>query len=577
MGFARANAADLVAEGLDIPTNSLDQLYIGRALAHVDQWRLDDALVEFRRVLKVGGILRLAVPDVELAMEALQSDEDTFFWSHPTVHLSGAFALQCLDGGLARSLFTKPLCGELLRRAGFADIRTVSGGYSTADTTLATPDRFPDHDVFTEATNPTAWPSAPMPAGPAGVHLLFGDHDCRTVDVVWTGPPSTSGTLHYRQAGRDDWTVVAASSWPTVDGRLSPHVFCASCSDLQPGTEYEYEVVQRISGTSVGGDIERFRTLPASRDEPITFAFIADTGLAGRPDGLSDGVDLVHEIVEKAAPHFVLGGGDYAYKSSDPRLDGGQQAVQAWLGQISLIARRRPVIPQWGNHEVDLGEYWRDWVAHFPRQGRVLPESANRSHSFDAGPCHVVAFYAPTADIRPRELSWLWSDLVDARARGLPWLVVFQHQPLISRGTSHPADPRVAEALGHVLFTCGVDLHLSAHDQNYERTHPLRWDDGRLSAAREGPASYAQGDGLICAKVSPAGKRSDIGRSFSQLPVSHSELVATAHSGAHHVAVVSCTESRLDMAIHAGIGSEGSTRLVDSVVISRDTAGPRAP
>lgn len=47
------------------PNDSVDLIYCSHALQYFDQFEAFDALREWRRVLKHGGVLRLAVPDFE--------------------------------------------------------------------------------------------------------------------------------------------------------------------------------------------------------------------------------------------------------------------------------------------------------------------------------------------------------------------------------------------------------------------------------------------------------------------------------------------------------------------------------
>src|SRR3546814_5470515 len=78
--------------------------------------------------------------------------------------------------------------------------------------------------------------------------------------------------------------------------------------------------------------------------------------------------------------------------------------------------------------------------------------------------------YLPPEDL----LGWLDEDLGAARRNGAQWLIVYQHDSLFGHGLSHPADPRLRRLLMPILEKHEVDLHLSAQDQSYERTFPLR-------------------------------------------------------------------------------------------------------
>lgn len=570
------SAAELVADGLPHATACASRVYVGPSLGEVPQWELVDVLLELRRVLRVGGVVRIAAFDVEAAVTAYAQGDVDFFWDDTWDGLAGRAASQVLGSGAARALLTDALLQELLSRAGFADGRAEPFRASRLDPALAAPDQFPQHCCHVEARNPTAWPAADAAAWPSGVHLAWGDPDCDSIEVLWSAPSASRGALRYRPVGEGHWASAPASSRPTVDGIHSPYVFRATCPNLTRGRQYEYQVTQRMGDEVRAAPPSTFRSLPSGTGSTVRFAFLSDTGISGRADGLSDGTRRVVRAVRDAAPHFVLGGGDYAYLSSDPRLVSGQQAVHAWLQEMEPVATLCPLMVQYGNHDVGLGERYRDWAVHLP-QLRTELTGRSRSYSFDAGPCHISAFYAPTEDIAPDEVAWLWQDLAAARERGCRWLVVFQHQPLLAHGSCHPADGRVERALARVLEHHEVDLHLSGHDQSYERTHPLTWGGGgqaaRVSRLVEPgrPGRVPQGAGVVLAKVSPSGKRSDRGGDFSALPLTRPSVVAVADDGAHHFAVVDVDDSRLELMTYALRGGDTPLELLDHLVVDGRT------
>jgi acid phosphatase type 7 len=564
---ARLEPRDLARDGLPFVTGTVDAAYVGPAVGQLPAWELPYLLEEFRRVLRVGGRIRVAAYDLQAAVDAYTRRDADFFWDRSSAYLSGGLASQLLQLGAARSLLDADLLAELLERAGFEDVEPQPFRESRADPVLAAPDQLAGHCCYVDARNPSPWPTVEPEAGPSAVHLVLGDRRSRSIHVVWCGPAGAEGAVRYRPAGTSAWDETRATCWPTVDGASGPQVFGARCDRLEGGQGYEYEVVQVVDGRRSVVDGSSFVTPPAAESAAVRLAFVADTGISGRSDGLSDGTPRVVEEVSRVRPHVVLGGGDYAYRSSDRRWRSGPQAVHAWLEEMAPLVRNHPLMVQYGNHEVELGERYRDWSPHFPPPAGGAAAGA-RSYSFEVGPCHVAAFYAPTEAVDPAELSWLWQDLSAARRRGSHWLVVYQHQPLVAHGRSHPADGRVARALGHVLDRHGVDLHLSAHDQSYERTYPLTWDGSRLRSASAELDNFRRGSGTVLAKVSPAGKRSERGGSFSKLPDERAELVAVADDSAHHFAIIDADTQTLQLTTYALRDSVGPVEKIDEAVIA---------
>ena len=115
-----------------------------------------------------------------------------------------------------------------------------------------------------------------------------------------------------------------------------------------------------------------------------------------------------------------------------------------------------------------------------------------------------------------------------------------------------------------------VDLHLSGHDQNFERTFPLRSAiDAPVVASRDARTTPA-GIGTIYAKISPSGKRSDIGGDFSRFTCPQQDFIAARDDGAHHYAIVSVDPRSLEVAVHAVMEDGQPSRVIDRFAILHD-------
>ena len=122
---------DLVADirqGLPLASGSIDCAVSVHALPEFSYPELVPVLEELRRVLKPGGTLRLALPDLQRGIDAyLRGDEDYFKVGKDEVSsLGGRFVVQMLWYGYSRSLFTDDFAVELLEKAGFVDVAECS-------------------------------------------------------------------------------------------------------------------------------------------------------------------------------------------------------------------------------------------------------------------------------------------------------------------------------------------------------------------------------------------------------------------------------------------------------------------
>jgi len=118
---------DVVADvraGLPLETGSIDYITSIHALPELPYTDLVPALQELHRVLKPGGVLRLALPDLERGIVAYQNgDADYFHVPDDDARTIGAkFVTQMVWYGYSRSLFVLDFVEELLERAGFARV-----------------------------------------------------------------------------------------------------------------------------------------------------------------------------------------------------------------------------------------------------------------------------------------------------------------------------------------------------------------------------------------------------------------------------------------------------------------------
>ena len=386
------------------------------------------------------------------------------------------------------------------------------------------------------------------------IHLSWSEDPTNSLTVTWhTASSDEPSDVQIRQTD-GDWQTVSGGAFPSPNtGTLHRAVI----SDLSPDTGYDYRVTN--------GPIYRTRTM-ASGSSDYTFAFLCDTGLIGRIDGNTTGTRQIINEVLNDRPHFILGGGDYAYGNKDGRFKNMGDAIDTWFLQWQDVLAQYPFYAQYGNHEIHLVERYEDWAPRFAH-----PEGFddNRNYSFDIGDVHYTAIFLPGKNLTDEQLAWIDADLAAARENGAPWLIVFQHESIYGHGTSHPARPENRAALAPIFEKHAVDLHLSCHDQNYERTFPLTQVPGNPTPGSTDLHQYTQGQGVIYAKVSPCGKMSEIGNQFSQFTTEHQPFMAVRDCTAHHYSLVHIrTQGEIEVETFSLSGNGSPKTLLDKFTIS---------
>ena len=115
-----------IRDGLPLEENSIDYVVSIHALPEVPYTEQVTVLRELRRVLKPGGVLRLALPDLEKGIQAYQSGNRDYFLipDEDARSLSSKLILQLIWYGYSRTLFTHDFIRELLEKAGFTRVLT---------------------------------------------------------------------------------------------------------------------------------------------------------------------------------------------------------------------------------------------------------------------------------------------------------------------------------------------------------------------------------------------------------------------------------------------------------------------
>ena len=126
-----------IRKGLPLETGSIDYAVSIHALPEVPLDGIVPVLKELRRVLKPGGVLRLALPDLLKGVDAYRrGDRDYFLIPDEDAQSLGAKLItQLIWYGYSRTVFVPEFVEEMLKKAGFS--RVVHSAYRRTSSPFA--------------------------------------------------------------------------------------------------------------------------------------------------------------------------------------------------------------------------------------------------------------------------------------------------------------------------------------------------------------------------------------------------------------------------------------------------------
>ena len=292
--------------------------------------------------------------------------------------------------------------------------------------------------------------------------------------IVWTTSESGGAAVRYVRAGASASTVSAETrQFTTTETGLGSDFYQHEVRllGLTPATQYVYDILMGGQDVTAGQDV--FKTAPVPGTGTVRFIAFGDSGVG------SSAQRLLATRMTADTFDLAIHAGDVAYGT--PQMVGGGSYAQydAWTFDIyAAWLRSRPFFPSIGNHddEIDRARPYRN-VFVLPENGSSAPypEHAERYYSFDHGPVHFVAldteFAFQDSSRRQAQLAWLEADL---SATSQPWRVVYFHRSPYSAGLEHGSDLQVRNAFAPIFERHGVQLVISAHEHNYERSRPWR-------------------------------------------------------------------------------------------------------
>ena len=263
----------------------------------------------------------------------------------------------------------------------------------------------------------------------------------------------------------------------TSTGVATEHVVLLS--GLKTNMQYFYAIgtTNLILGGSNGGHF--FFTSPAPGTPQLTRIWaLGDAGT--RTTNQANVRNAFYQFTGPTNTDVILLLGDNAYSAgTDKEYQG------AIFDMYEKQLRTSVLWPTLGNHdggsansETQSGVYYDIFTLPTRGQAGGLPSGTEAYYSFDYGNIHFICLDSHDTDRSTNGLmlTWLKNDLA-ANARD--WIIAYWHHPPYSKGSHNSDDAKdsggrlkeMRENALPLLEAGGVDLVLSGHSHNYERSY----------------------------------------------------------------------------------------------------------
>ncbi len=322
--------------------------------------------------------------------------------------------------------------------------------------------------------------------------------------LIWqTDSIPGSYKVEYTLEGKK--TAVAKTNFSHLNlSNKTTLIYRANLSGLKFDSEYSYKVSLNDQSIAEGTFMTR------TKKHQTKFAVFGDCG-AGTPQQAK----IAYQVYQQK-PQFVLVTGDNVYRNGLEKEYRNNffpyyTAQEADTLKGAPLMQSIPFYMMLGNHDVfgyDLDKtpdglayfYYNDLPLNGPHKENTLTVKGNdalvkafksnsgsrfprmSNFSFDYGNVHIVCIDANpySSPLEPALVQWMVEDLNNSRA---DWKIVSYHHPGFNSSKAH-YDYQRMRLLSPVIQNLNVDLVLSGHVHNYQRTVPLIFEPKLDSTGR---------------------------------------------------------------------------------------------
>ena len=207
-------------------------------------------------------------------------------------------------------------------------------------------------------------------------------------------------------------------------------------------------VISVISSSTLAAPL--FQSVGATVGD-FSFASVGDWGCK------SASGNTVENIVSKNTD-LTLGLGDYSYATT----------ADCWLSIVSPLDDQIKIAI--GNHDDENTAKLQQFMSHF--------SLSQQYYSFDYENVHFLAISTELPlSTGSAQHTFVKNDLADAASDiNTNWIVVYYHKLAYTSPGHHLAETTLRNTYHPLFDQYGVDLVLQAHNHNYERSYPIRFN-----------------------------------------------------------------------------------------------------
>ncbi|KAK4517152.1 uncharacterized protein ATC70_000483 [Mucor velutinosus] len=331
------------------------------------------------------------------------------------------------------------------------------------------------------------WNRTYAPNDPQQIYIsLTDDADFARVQFATLGEIKQSTLQYWPKHNKRKSVTIQGQDWTFVDGGLAQrklYLHKLKTKALKAATVYQYKVGSMNESSVKWSTTYEFHTAPKKND----FSFIA-TGDVGACNAVA--VPHMKDLAKTHKFDFVTLAGDQAYNLDDFNGTKGDE----YLNFMQDLYAQVPYLGAVGNHE---GAYN---FSHYKNRFNSVPYAESKfdnslMYSINYKSLHLVSFstevyFTGTTEEIKTAINWLDADLAEANKHRhtRPWIIFLTHHPIycsvnssdcstkaatIKNGPVDPATNLTWGGLEDILLKHKVDIYMSGHVHNYERTYPV--------------------------------------------------------------------------------------------------------